>query len=199
VYRKQLLLRVWAGRAQSRREPFLDNRTYPMRRSALCLAAVLLLAPATTQAQVSLLFGAGLTNPMSDLNDVSDVGWHAMGGAKLSIAAFPVGLRADGAYQSFGEQGMNPQLRILSGSLSVVVTFPGIGLSPYVLGGLGVYRTSVDLDGVAPSSDSGFHGAFGVDIGAIGFGGFAEVRVANVETEGSGTYRFVTATLGIRL
>jgi hypothetical protein len=122
-----------------------------------------------------------------------------MGGAKLSIAALPVGLRADGGYHSFGEQGSNPRPSILSGSLSLVVTFPGIGLSPYVLGGVGVYRTSVDVDGVPPTSDSGFHGAFGVDIGAVGSGGFAEVRLANIGTEGSGTYRFVTATLGFRL
>jgi hypothetical protein len=67
---------------------------------------------------------------------------------------------------------------------------------PYFLGGLGMYRTSVDgLDAV---SDPGFHGAFGVNIGALGFGGFGEVRLINVNGDG-GDARFVTATVGFRL
>ena len=34
---------------------------------------------------------------------------------------------------------------------------------------------------------------------ALGLGGFAELRGVNVSTEGSGNFRFLTATLGIRL
>jgi hypothetical protein len=122
-----------------------------------------------------------------------------MAGLQLAVAALPIGLRADGAYHSFGQQGTNPATSILSGALSLVVTFPGVGLSPYVLGGVGAYRTSQDVSGLEPESDSGIHGAFGVDIGALGFGGFAEVRLVNVSTAGSGNRRYVTATLGIRL
>ena len=170
-----------------------------MRRIAYTATVALLLLPSASAAQVRLLAGAGVTNPMSDLNDVADVGWHAMAGMHLGIAAFPVGLRADGAYQSLGEQGTSPASSILSGALSVVVTFPGVGLSPYILGGVGMYRTSVDVSGFDPESDSGIHGAFGVDIGALSFGGFAEVRVVNVSTQSSGNSRFVSATLGVRL
>lgn len=166
-----------------------------MRRTLPWLASVLLLAPATAAAQVQLLAAVGLTNPMSDLNDVADVGWHLMAGADLSVAALPVSLRADGAYDSFGEQGTNPRPTILSGALSLVVKFPGVGLRPYVLGGLGVYRTNVDSQA---TSDSGVHGAFGVDIGALGFGGFAEVRLVNFDRDGT-TSRYVTAMLGLRL
>lgn len=170
-----------------------------MRRSTLLATLAVLLIPTASAAQLRLMAGAGVTNPMGDLNDAADVGWHAMGGLSLGIATLPVGLRADGGYHSFGEQGTDPKTTILSGALSVVVSFPGVGLSPYVLGGVGVYRTSLDVDGVDPESDTGFHAAFGVDIGAIGFGGFAEVRLVNVNPEGSGNRRFVTATLGIRL
>ena len=170
-----------------------------MRRTALCLALALFFAPAAAEAQVRILAGAGVTNPISDLNDVAGVGWHAMGGAQLEIATLPVGLRGDGGYHSFGEQGSNPQTSVLSGAVSLVVTLPGVGLSPYVLGGVGVYRTSLDLPGNEASSDTGFHAAFGVDIGGLGFGGFAELRGVNVSTEGSGNFRFLTATLGIRL
>jgi hypothetical protein len=170
-----------------------------MRRTALLATVVLVLLPASVQGQIRLLGGLGVTNPMGDLNDVADVGWHATGGVQLSIAALPVGLRADGGYHSFGEQGSNPKTSILSGALSVVVNFPGIGLSPYVLGGFGTYRTSVDVDGSDPVSNAGIHGAFGVDIGAGGMGGFAEVRYVSVKTDSSANQRFVTATLGVRL
>jgi hypothetical protein len=170
-----------------------------MRRNAFLATLVILLLPAAAQGQLRLLGGVGVTNPMSDLNDVADVGWHAMGGVQLGIAAIPVGLRADAGYHSFGEQGANPPTSVLSGALSVVVNFPGVGLSPYVLGGLGSYRTSVDVDGVDPVAKAGVHGAFGVDIGAVGFGGFAEVRFVSVKTDSDTNERFVTATLGIRL
>lgn len=171
-----------------------------MRRTALfATLALLLLLPSATAAQLRILAGAGVTNPMGDLNDATDVGWHATGGVKLSIATIPVSLQADGTYHSFGEQGTNPQTSILAGALSLVVPFPGVGLRPYVLGGVGLYRTSLDVDGLDPESDTGIHGAFGVDIGAVGFGGYAEVRGTVVDTEGSGNRWFVSATLGVRL
>jgi hypothetical protein len=71
-----------------------------------------------------------------------------------------------------------------------------VGLVPYLLGGVGAYRTSAE--GADAVSDNGFHAAFGVNIGAIGFGGFGEVRLVNVNGDG-GDARFVTATLGLRL
>ena len=169
-----------------------------MRRSLLWLVLALLVAPGAAQAQVQLLGAAGLTNPMSDLNDISDVGWHLMGGAELSVATLPVSLRADGSYDSFGEQGTNPRPKVLSGALSLVVRFPGVGLRPYVLGGVGVYRTSLDAVDSQATSDKGIHGAFGVDIGALGFGGFAELRLVDFERD-SATFRYVTAMLGVRL
>jgi hypothetical protein len=170
-----------------------------MRRTALLASLLLLLVPAASQAQIRILAGAGVTNPMGDLSDVAGVGWNAAAGLQLVVASLPVGLRADGAYHSFGEEGGNPGTSILAGALSVTVTLPGVGLQPYVLGGVGMYRTSFDADGVDAASDSGIHGAFGVDIGQFGFGGFAEVRFVNVSTEGSGSSRYVSATLGLRL
>jgi len=170
-----------------------------MRKTALIATVAFLLLPAATEAQVRLLGGVGVSNPMSDLNGVSDVGWHASAGLQLGIAALPVALRADGARHSFGQQGANPTPNILSGAVSLVVMFPGLGLSPYILGGLGVYRMGTDAPGAPTESDTGIHGAFGVDIGSLSAGGFAEVRLVNVGTESAGNRRYVSATLGFRL
>ena len=57
---------------------------------------------------------------------------------------------------------------------------------------------SRDDDNVAPIVGDHWHAAFGVNIGAIGFGGFGEVRLVNVNGDG-GDSRFVMATLGLRL
>ncbi len=170
-----------------------------MRRFAFLVALTMVLGPTAAEAQVRFMAGAGVTNPVGDLNDAADVGWHAMGGMQLSVATLPIGLRGDAGYHAFGEQGPSPSVSILSGAVSLVVTLPGVGLSPYVLGGMGIYRTSLDVTGADLTSDTGIHAAFGVDIGALGFGGFAELRGVNVSTEGSGNFRFLTATFGVRL
>jgi hypothetical protein len=167
-----------------------------MRRMTWLASLLLLLVPVVGAAQVRLMGGAGLSSPIGAFGDVADVGWHATAGLQLGVPSLPVGLRADGAYHSFGEASPAPKVSMLSGALSVVVTLPGVGLEPYFLGGVGRYRSSVK--GADATSENGFHGAFGVNIGALGFGGFAEVRLVSVNGGGSDS-RFVTATVGIRL
>ena len=154
-------------------------------------------APAVVEAQPRIMAGAGMSTPLGDLADDAGVGWHAGAGLQLEFPNLPVALRGDGAYHSFGEESPAAQQSILAGALSVVVNLPGPGIVPYFLGGMGMYRTSVE--GIEEtSSDSGFHGAFGVNIGQLGFGGFGEVRFVNVNAE-EGDGRFVTATIGFRL
>lgn len=163
---------------------------------ATAILLALAVAPAGADAQVRLMGGAGLSTPFGDFADVTEVGWHAAAGLQLGFPTLPVALRADGGYHSFGEATPVPKTSMLGGALSVVVELPAVGLGPYLLGGVGMYRTSVD--GFDPVSDPGFHAAFGVNIGQLGFGGFGEVRFVNVNGE-DGDARFVTATVGFRL
>lgn len=169
-----------------------------MRRHVLftTFALMLGLLPAAGSAQVRIMAGGGLSTPIGGFGDAADPGWHLGGGLQLGVPSIPVGLRADGAYHSFGQASPAPKTSMLSGALSVVVTLPGVGLVPYFLGGIGAYRTSIE--GLDATSNRGFHGAFGVNIGALGFGGFAEARLVSVSGDG-GSSRFVTATVGIRL
>ena len=169
-----------------------------MRRLILLAALVLLSAPGAAAAQVRLMAGVGLSTPIGDFGEVAEAGWHGMAGMQLGVPAIPIALRGEGAYHSFGAATGDPSSSILNGTLSLVFNLPGVGLVPYILGGVGTYRTSIDQAGISASSDSGFHGAFGVNIGALGFGGFGEVRLVNVSAS-SRDARFVTATLGLRL
>jgi hypothetical protein len=107
----------------------------------------------------------GLSTPLGAFADAADVGWHLLAGLQLGVPEIPVGIRADGSHHSFGEPSSVPKTSMLAGALSLVVDLPGVGLVPYLLGGVGRYRTSVD--GFDATSDSGIHGAFGVNIGAL--------------------------------
>jgi hypothetical protein len=164
--------------------------------AAPALALAFVVAPAAVDAQPRIMAGAGISTPFGDLADGAGVGWHAGAGLQLGFPTLPVAIRADGAYHSFGEESPAAKTSMLGGALSLVINLPGVGLVPYFLGGVGMYRRSVD--GFDPVSDPGFHGAFGVNIGALGFGGFGEVRLVNVNGDG-GDARFVTATVGFRL
>lgn len=168
-----------------------------MRRMILLTSLAILVAPVWASAQVRLMAGGGLSTPFGDFGDAAKAGWHLAGGLQLSVPTIPVvALRADGGYHSFGQARPAPSLDMLTGNLSLVFNLPGVGLVPYVLAGLGAYRTTAEgLDAV---SDNGFHAAFGVNIGAIGLGGFGEVRFVNVNQSVTDA-RFVTATLGFRL
>jgi len=167
-----------------------------LRTLLLTVPLALLIAPMAAQAQPRLMAGGGLSTPFGDLADDAEVGWHALAGLQLGFPTLPVALRADGAYHSLGEASPSPKTSMLSGHLSLVVTLPGVGLRPYLLGGVGMHRKSVD--GQDAVSDPGVHGAFGVDIGALGFGGFGEARVVSVSRD-DGDDRFVTFTVGFRL
>lgn len=165
--------------------------------SALLLAAA---APSSAEGQVSFFGGLGVTQPLSDLSNAAGVGWHGNVGMQLGVASIPIRLRGDGTYHSFGEEGGNPKPKVLAGALSIVVPFPGVGLRPYLLGGIGAYRTTFSGDSIDEESDRGFHGAFGVDIGApTGLGGYAELRYVDIQSDAPGNRRLISATLGLRL
>jgi hypothetical protein len=167
-----------------------------MLRSTLLAVVAFLSLPLALEGQVRLLAGGGLSTPVGDFGDAAEAGWHLTGGMQLAVPAIPIALRGDGTYHSFGQASSAPSVDTLSGTLSLVFNLPGVGLVPYLLAGVGAYRTTAE--GFDAVSDNGFHGAFGVNIGAIGFGGFGEVRFVNIN-QSVGDARFVTATLGFRL
>jgi hypothetical protein len=167
-----------------------------MRRLILLTSLAILAAPVGASAQVRLMAGGGLSTPVGDFAEAAEAGWHLTGGLQLGVPTIPVALRADGGYHSFGQARPAPSLDMLAGNLSLVFNLPGVGLVPYLLAGVGAYR--ITAEGLDAVSDNGFHAAFGVNIGAIGLGGFGEVRFVNVnQTEGDA--RFVMASLGFRL
>src|SRR5690606_20478242 len=153
-----------------------------MRRISFVGVLALLLVPALVEAQMPrFMAGAGVSTPMGDFDDVADVGYHGRLGVQMGAPAFPLAGRLEGEYHSFGEADGAPKINVLHGALSAVLELQGAGITPYFLVGVGRYR--VDTDVTDAATETGFQGGFGVNIGALGFGGFAEFRVIQINTD----------------
>ena len=174
-----------------------------MKRILFAAAVAAFLLPSAAQAQMPrFMAGVGLSTPTGDFNDAVETGYHGRLGLQLGAPAFPVAGRLEGEYHSFGQTEGLPKVTVLNGALSAVLSLGGVGLTPYFLAGVGRYRVDIDVAAVEPATEpateTGFHGGFGVNIGAIGLGGFAEFRVVQINTEGN-KIRYFPLTVGLRL
>ena len=171
-----------------------------MRRFLFAAVMAGFLLPAAAEAQIPrIMAGGGLSNPIGDFGDVADPGYHGRIGLQLGAPAFPLAGRLEGEYHSFGQPEGGAKTTFFNGALSAVLELQGTGLTPYFLAGLGRYRVKQELGTLeGTSTQTGFHGGFGVNIGALGFGGFAEIRVVQINGDG-GDIRYFPVTVGFRL
>ena len=169
-----------------------------MRRIAL-LAVVSLSLPAAANAQTRLIVGGGIGSPSGDFGNTVDAGRHGRVGLQVGVPAFPVSVRAEGEIHSFSEDTGSDRANLLNGTLSAVLSLGGIGLSPYVIAGVGSYRFKASA--AEAVTNRGIHGGFGASVGALGFGGFAEVRLVSINGDvgdngDGGDSRYIAGTLG---
>jgi len=114
---------------------------------AVLLAGTLAAVPTTLRAQLNSSFGiaAGLAAPVSDLGNVADAGYNLAAHLNLGAPLIPIGVRLEGAYNSFnGKSSLasTSQVHILSGTVNAQVALGPSGASPYVIGGVGLYKRS---------------------------------------------------------
>jgi hypothetical protein len=168
-------------------------------RRLFVIAVFLLVAPAAVEAQPRMMVGGGFTAPSSDLSNTAEPGYHLMAAIQVGIPTLPVSFRGDGAFHRMSSPDVDMVgARVLAGSLSLVFTLPGVGLQPYLLGGIGSYRVETGpTDLTTAVTKNGYHGGFGVVVGGLGFGAFAEVRFIQINTDSKA--RMIPLTLGIRL
>lgn len=169
-----------------------------MRRALFPAALGLLLIPVVASAQPRLLVGGGFSAPNGDISNVADPGFHFEAGLSLRLPTLPLSIRGDGAFHRMGAASADvASTDILAGALSLVFHLPGVGLQPYLLTGLGSYRTEWGpVDDVMTETDTGYHGGFGVAVGGLGLGGFAEIRYVHID--GPASARLIPLTLGLR-
>jgi opacity protein-like surface antigen len=162
------------------------------------LALGLVAGDAQAQRRATVGIAAGATVPMGDLGDATELGFHVLGTVGIGgTAASPAGFRLDGMYNALGGKDDGPDFRILSLTGNVLFSFPGeSSVTPYIIGGAGVYNAKADVSGVDSETDLGINAGVGARFALSGFSTFAELRYHNVFSDPD-SYSFIPLTFGI--
>ena len=158
--------------------------------------------PANSVAQVGLGAHAGVVVPMGDFGDGLESGMQFGAELNLNLALIPVGLRFDLDYNRFSVELVDGSARVLSGAANGILDLPGVGISAYLLGGVGLYNYKTELDDVELDSDSqtdaGLQIGGGLKFGFAGLGAAAEIKLVNVFSEGE-SVRYLPLTVRVLL
>lgn len=171
---------------------------------AVLIAGALAAAPAalTAQTSTSLSIAGGLNAPVGRLGDGTDLGYNLAAGLNFGGVLLPVGLRVEGAYNSFGIKNGGGDIRILNATANAVFNVGHTSDSPYVIGGLGIYNRKTNDDFFGTSSSAN---AVGVNVGGglrfpvAGLTTFFEARyhaMLGEQIKGA-NYKFIPITFGI--
>ena len=171
------------------------------------LAAAIVTAPAAVEAQSPVKFGlaAGATFPVGDLGDVSEWGYHVSGNITGKPMMSPVGFRGEVMWNRLTGKDFDTALGtvqgddidVLAGIVNAEIGMSGIGVKPYLIGGVGMYRFSSAAENSDSETKFGFNIGAGLDFGLAGFSAFTEARFHSVQTDAF-TSNFVPVTFGIR-
>jgi opacity protein-like surface antigen len=196
-----------------------------MKRTIFGVAALALMVSASAaQAQRPVSFGIalGASMPTGDAGEGLEMGYHAMGTLSFSPPALPVGIRIDGMFNQLSGKTVSTPLgdfeagdvRILGLNANATFGMPMAAspISPYLIGGLGMYNfsspdaeddPSTSEDEAASETKMGFNIGVGTKFALAGFGTFAEIRYhmvtdAAVDENGKkSSFTFVPITFGI--
>lgn len=153
------------------------------------LAATALLAAVTTTAEAQSRFGvtAGISSPMGDFGDAADLGFTV--GAQYAMPLKDaLGLRFNADWSRFGlPDGVDGSWSLLGAMANVTYDIKTeSGFAPYVLGGIGFYQYTLDIDGLGSADESDL--AWNVGAGYNFKWGerslFAEIRYLSIQAEG---------------
>jgi outer membrane protein with beta-barrel domain len=128
-----------------------------MKRALVGLAAAAIaFVPAVSQAQqhrsasepMKFSAGLGVALPQSDFADGVGTGLHIEGMASKRLAASPAFLRGELGYAHFGEKdNSGTTSNQIAAALDLGYNFAASSsVKPYILGGLGAYRTALSMD-----------------------------------------------------
>ena len=166
-------------------------------------AVTVVMGASAVEAQSPIRFGiaGGLTLPTGDDKDFFDNGFHGQVMLGFGMMALPVKLRADLSYHSFGGKentlADGADARVISGAVNAIVGMGGIGVKPYLTGGLGMYNQKVEAFGEdVTETDFGINGGVGIEFSLTGMSTFLEARYVNIFSEGEST-GIIPITFGI--
>jgi opacity protein-like surface antigen len=112
----------------------------------------------------------------------------------------PLGIRIDGAFNQFELKDAlgDGNVRFISVTGNLVYKIPGATVSPYLIGGAGVYNTKADFGAFSGDSENkfGWNVVGGINMPLSGFSTFIEARYNQVQTDGE-ALKFIPITFGI--
>lgn len=161
--------------------------------SVAAAALALVVTAGSADAQVSLSLAGGPSFPTGSDNHL-DMGYHAQIGAELGLPLLPFSVRVDGAFNRFSEDHGNYD--VLSGTANAILRIPLVGLTPYLIGGLGMYAAEDKAHDEERETNLGVNIGVGARLGLPGLGVFAEARVHN--PFGDHQLRYVPLSIGLR-
>jgi opacity protein-like surface antigen len=155
------------------------------------------------QATNSVNFGvaAGAALPMSDLSDITNSGWNITGIVGFHPAMIPLGVRVDVAYNSFAlkdNTGINGNFNFTTVTGNLVWSVPATGVSPYLIGGAGLYHVAADIPGFFNDSNNkfGWNIGGGIKLPLSGFDTFLEARYNQIQNSGN-SVKYIPITFGV--
>jgi hypothetical protein len=170
--------------------------------STLLASAVIVAAsPAGAQGYNPFQIGAsgGIAFPTGDLGNVTNTGYNVSVMAGYQPQLTPIGIRAEAAYNEFGSKVFNGNVNIPAFTGNLVFGLPMGTLSPYAIGGAGLYRTSIAVNGGGNAAENhfGFNIGGGIKIPlSTSFETFVEARYNRVSING-GSFSFIPVTVGV--
>ena len=172
-----------------------------MRRWILVVACSGVLSPVTplaAQRPVSIGLAGGVSLPQGDLADGVNTGWHALGTLVLSTLTQPLGLRVDVAYNQFALKVGDGHETVGSATLNGTYRLPMTNspLSPYLIAGLGAYRTDCSLPECGATTKFGWNVGLGSKLFVLGVRSFVEARYHRTKA-GDGHLNYFPVTFGL--
>lgn len=142
---------------------------------------------------------AGIAFPTSDLGEIANTGYNVTVALGYKPALTPIGVRLEAAYNQFGLKDVDGNVNIPAFTGNLVYSLPSVSFSPYVIGGAGLYRTNVDIDGGGSAGENrfGFNVGGGIKIPlSSSFETFVEARYNRVTVD-NGNMSFIPISVGI--
>ena len=187
---------------------------------AVATLATLALSATSSSAQsakaISLGISGGAAIPAGDFGEDYTTGYNGTVSLMFKSIGSPIGLRVDGMYNKMSVKDDRvidvPGFGVVDGAViawanaNLVYSLPGTGISPYLIGGAGVYNLKLDVDGGDdPDCDNkfGLNGGIGASFPLSGFNTFIEARFHHVfadkDSPNSRSTQFIPVTFGISL
>ena len=166
--------------------------------AAAALVSLEARAQSITPKEVQFGVAAGAALPMSDLSDAVNTGFNGTVTVGFHPSLIPLGIRIDGAYNSFGAKGGGANVHFTSVTGNLVYSIPSESVTPYLIGGAGLYNAAITITGFGTGSDNhfGWNLGGGIKMPLSGFDTFLEARYNQVQGN-NGSLKFIPITFGV--